>query len=641
MTNGKSLVEHLERRTLLSVVPGGFDQATLVSGLDRPTAMEFAPDGRLFVAEQGGTLRVVKDGQLLPTPFVSLPADSSGERGLLGIAFDPQFTSNHFVYVYWTAQSPVTHNRISRFTASGDVAVAGSEVDILDLPALSAATNHNGGAIHFGADGKLYVGVGENANAPNAQSLDTTLGKLLRINPDGSAPSDNPFVSQTSGINRDIWAMGLRNPFTFAVQPGTGRIFINDVGQNTFEEIDAGAAGANYGWPTTEGFAQAGQQPPVGYRDPIYSYVHSAANGDAIVGGTFYATRAGGTAFPASYSGAYFFSDNGGGYIKVVNASTLNDGTVPASAVSTFATGLVSPVDLKEGPDGSIYALTRGASDAQGQVQRFSATAPAPTPTPTPTPAPTPTPVGAGTGPDLIGQISALPTAPIIAGSRGKVTVRLQNVGNVNASGTISVNLLLSQDPSADATDASLATVSKTVTIKPNGAKKLAFKFNYPQSASGNYYVLAELDTSNAVAESNESNNLAQSNTLVSVTPAVVDFSLTIAKSPTVVEMGKVSSATVKLLNAGTVAYAGPLDVALYAATDSTGSAGAVTLTTVTANVRLKPNAPKKLKVKFSLPPGFAPGTYFLSSAVDPLAKIAESEEANNFAVAATSFQAT
>ena len=129
-----------------------------------PTAMAFAPDGRLFIAEQGGRLRVVKNGTLLATPFVTLTVDPNGERGLLGVAIDPAFASNGYVYLYYTATRPNTHNRVSRFTASGDVAVAGSERVLLDLNPLSAARNHNGGAIHFGKDGKLYVAAGDNAN---------------------------------------------------------------------------------------------------------------------------------------------------------------------------------------------------------------------------------------------------------------------------------------------------------------------------------------------------------------------------------------------------------------------------------------------------------------------------------------------
>ncbi|MGA6927898.1 MAG: PQQ-dependent sugar dehydrogenase, partial [Pseudolabrys sp.] len=133
--------------------------------------MEFAPDGRLFVCLQTGQVRVIKNGSLLATPFLSLSVDSSGERGLLGIAFDPNFTNNHYVYVYYTVPTSPIHNRVSRFTAAGDVAASGSEIVILNLDNLSSATNHNGGGLHFGSDGKLYIGVGENANGANAQTL--------------------------------------------------------------------------------------------------------------------------------------------------------------------------------------------------------------------------------------------------------------------------------------------------------------------------------------------------------------------------------------------------------------------------------------------------------------------------------------
>src|SRR5258705_12048023 len=197
-----------------ATLPANFTEAPFASGLTNPTAMAFAPDGRLFVCQHGGQLRVVKNGALLATPFVTLTVDSNGERGLLGIAFDPNFATNNFLYVYYTATTPAIHNRVSRFTANGDVALAGSELAILDLNNLSGATNHNGGAIHFGPDGMLYVAVGENANSANSQSLSNRLGKILRINSDGTIPA-NPttfpgIAGPTSGLNPAIWAVGLR-----------------------------------------------------------------------------------------------------------------------------------------------------------------------------------------------------------------------------------------------------------------------------------------------------------------------------------------------------------------------------------------------------------------------------------------------
>ena len=345
-----------------ATLPSGFSESVIASGLQAPTAMQFAPDGRLFVCEQGGRLRVIKNGALLPSPFLTLTVSSSGERGLLGVAFDPAFSTNHFVYVYYTATTPTIHNRISRFTANGDTAVAGSEVVIFELDNLSGATNHNGGALAFGPDGKLYAAVGENANSANAQSMANVLGKMLRINADGTIPSDNPFVTSATGRNRAIWALGLRNPFTFAFNPGGTELFINDVGQNTWEEINDGRVGANYGWPQTEG---ATTDPR--YVGPRYAYNHTA--GCAITGGAFYSplTRQ----FPADYAGDYFFADYCGGWIRKLDPAAGN-------SVVTFSTGIPSPVDLKVADDGSLYYLARGTGASSGVVYRIAYGASAP-----------------------------------------------------------------------------------------------------------------------------------------------------------------------------------------------------------------------------------------------------------------------
>ena len=250
-------------------LPAGFTRTTLGSSFATiPTAMAFTPDGRLLICEQGGALRLVKNGQLLATPFATITTAVDGERGLLGIAVDPAFASNGFVYIYYTVSDALgAHNRVSRLTAAGDVAAADSEVVLVDLPQLSSATNHNGGALHFGPDGKLYVALGDNTNGAQAPSLTSLFGKILRYNPDGSIPADNPLVGQTSGIYQAIWARGLRNPFTFDFQPGTGRMFINDVGEASWEEIDEGSAGADYGWPATEG---ATTNPA--YQSPVFTY---------------------------------------------------------------------------------------------------------------------------------------------------------------------------------------------------------------------------------------------------------------------------------------------------------------------------------------------------------------------------------
>ena len=343
-----------------ATLPPNFARSQVVGGLASPTAMEFAPDGRLFVAEQRGTLRVVKSGANLATFLdISGRVDSAGERGLLGLAFDPAFSNNHYVYLYYTQRATGTtpaHNRVIRVTARGDRAVAGSKKLILRLDNLSSATNHNGGAIHFGEDGKLYVAVGDNANGENAQSLRNLKGKILRINKDGTIPRDNPFYKRATGRDRVIWALGLRNPFSFAIKPHKGKVFINDVGEQTWEEINQGAAGANYGWPRYEG-----PESNPSYRSPVFAYRQGSTNttGCAITGGAFYnpTTRQ----FPRGYLGDYFFADFCSGWIRRLDAATGD--------VTGFATGLSSTVDLKVSKGGSLYYLSRG--DGAGLVGKI------------------------------------------------------------------------------------------------------------------------------------------------------------------------------------------------------------------------------------------------------------------------------
>jgi glucose/arabinose dehydrogenase len=334
---------------------GQREDVVIASGFASPTAMAVAPDGRIFVAEQAGRLRVVRDGTLLTTPFLTVPVSSNNERGLLGVTFDPDFGANRYVYVYYTTASSPIVNRVSRFRASAsnpDLAEPGSEVVIFDnIP--SQTGWHNGGAIHFGADGRLYVAAGEGHSGSNAQSLDTVSGKLLRINADGTIPTDNPFYGVTTGNNRSIWSLGLRNPFTFDIQPGTGRIFVNDVGENAYEEIneawigpnDGTNAGFNFGWPITEG-----PHDDPRFKNPFYAYPQ--AGGDcAITGGSFYNPVI--VNFPPEYVGDYFFADYCAGWIKSIDLITR--------AVTTFIgpDGTRDPVDIKVADDGSLYYLAR------------------------------------------------------------------------------------------------------------------------------------------------------------------------------------------------------------------------------------------------------------------------------------------
>jgi|GEM_PF-3196239 len=328
------------------LLPPGFQAKVMATGLTGATAMEVAADGRIFICEQTGALRVVKQGRLLPEPFVKLPVDATWERGLIGVTVAPGFPKTPYVYVCYVARLPYPHHIISRFTAAGDTAEPGSEKILLegdnqaklggDVPA-----GHQGGAIHFGRDGKLYIAIGEQTAGNPSQSFHSLLGKLLRINPDGSIPDDNPFLSRTSGRYRAIWALGLRNPFTFAVQPESGRLFINDVG-GIAEEINEGSAGANYGWPVVE----HGPTKDPRFRGPIHHYPTAC-----IAGGSFAPAN---LHWPEEYRSQYFFGDFNHGWIKII------DPAQPALA-RPFATGLRRPVDLRFGCDGCLYVLLRDA----------------------------------------------------------------------------------------------------------------------------------------------------------------------------------------------------------------------------------------------------------------------------------------
>jgi glucose/arabinose dehydrogenase len=350
-----------------------FIDTLVTTGLTRATAMTWGPGGLLWVTEQDGKVRVIRKGDLLTTPFVSMTVDGTGERGLLGIAFDPIFTQNHYVYLYNTKRAgadPVKnppYNQISRFTSDQEVAVPMSGVRIFRLPALGPDT-HNGGAIHFGRDGKLYVAVGDNnLDGQPSQSLGSLFGKILRINPDGTIPADNPFYAQTNvvGANKAIWALGFRNPFTFAFLRNSSRMFVNDVGAHRFEEIDDVVAGGNYGWKHCEGpFALSTTNPCTAmfpsHRDPLFYYEHGTTDttGCAITGGAFYNPPV--AYFPSTYVGKYFYADFCSGWLRLLDPATATD--------SLFATGLGRPVDLQLWNDGALYYLDRAA----GSVHRIS-----------------------------------------------------------------------------------------------------------------------------------------------------------------------------------------------------------------------------------------------------------------------------
>jgi glucose/arabinose dehydrogenase len=353
-------------RCALADVPAGFQDTTLASGLSEPAALAFAPDGRLFVVEKAGRLRIVKDGTLLATPFLDVPQvvepsvtfDDFSERGLLGVAFDPDFAENSFVYIYYSVckvpgagTCQTAKNRVARITAGylgdPDLADPTSHTVLLD-DIDSDAGNHNGGWLDFGpVDGKLYVAIGDGgADHTKSQNLGSLNGKILRLNRDGTVPLDNPFLGVPQA-RPEIYALGFRNPWRCRFHPD-GRFFCGDVGESTWEEIDVIVAGGNYGWPITEGDFDPATYPQ--FVRPIATYSHaSVGGGAAITGGDFGSA----TNFPGDYQQSYFFGDYVVGFIRRVVLAP--DGVTVAQPATDFATNLHGNTDLIAGPDGALY----------------------------------------------------------------------------------------------------------------------------------------------------------------------------------------------------------------------------------------------------------------------------------------------
>jgi glucose/arabinose dehydrogenase len=347
----------LEARTLLSTLPEGFIEAEVVTGLAFPTAMQIGPEGEIYVAEQfTGNVRVIRDGRLLPEPIVSVDASAiGGDTGLFGLTFDPDFLRGgdghegheheHFLYLHYTSDEGQARNRVSRFPVVDGQVLADREEVIFELDPL-VGTNHHGGALRFGPDGKLYVSVGDGFSPNRSQRLDSLFGKVLRLNPDGSIPPDNPFVGQATGKYQAIWALGLRNPFQMEFHPQTGELYINDVGAGNWEEINVGLAGGNFGWPESEGPTD-----DLRFSSPLFSYPHSPEQselwGCAVVGADFYLPET--PQFPGEYLGNYFFADICNG----IRALDLASGQA-----RMFASDMPSPVDVKVADDGSLYYLS-------------------------------------------------------------------------------------------------------------------------------------------------------------------------------------------------------------------------------------------------------------------------------------------
>ena len=372
-------------------VPVGFVDE-LVASVGSPTDIAFTPGGRLVVSTQGGVLYVKSGNSLVTALDLSGSICSDFERGMLGVTFDPDFNSNSYIYIFYTynkanscadnvSTSPV--NRVSRFTMSGNTVSKASEVVLVDnMP--SPNGNHNAGDLLFGKDGFLYISIGDGGCELNAASFcggqnknalkqNVLTGKVLRLTRDGAIPNGNPFIGSDSGrCNvtgstskthcQETYLQGLRNPFRIAADPNAGgtKIYVNDVGQNVWEEIDEAVSGANYGWNSREGFCANGSTSNCGsvsgLRNPVFAYQHGSCN--SITGGAFVPNGI----WPSDYTGSYLYADYVCGKIF-----KLKNGTS-----TLFAENLGPVTTLQFGPYGSDQALYY--SSYNGQVRRIRST---------------------------------------------------------------------------------------------------------------------------------------------------------------------------------------------------------------------------------------------------------------------------
>jgi glucose/arabinose dehydrogenase len=346
--------------TILPGTDGDFSLQEVVDLLDFPTAMATAPDGRIFVNElQTGNIRVVTPTTTLPwqlqaIPFATLPVVTGNEKGLLGIAVDPNFSTNKYVYVFYTAAGPV--NRVVRFTATttsngNTVATSTSPTVIFDN--IPAANDHNGGFIQFGPDGMLYIFVGENDIPAEAQKLDTLRGKILRITPNGGIPSDNPFVNTLQVPFSSIYSLGHRNGFGFTFHSHTNDLWETENGENDNDQINRIESGGNYGWPIVPGVGGA----PT-FIDPIITFTPTIAPTGIV------AIRED-SVYPAQYHNNLLFAEFNGGKLHriVLGGPKLTDFVSHSIACDCGQFGLLSVMHGLNvpGQDGYVYVIASGS----------------------------------------------------------------------------------------------------------------------------------------------------------------------------------------------------------------------------------------------------------------------------------------
>jgi len=291
------------------------------------------PDGRIFFTERVGNLRVIENGQLNPEPVAILDVGTV-EGGLLGLALDPNFEQNHFLYLYYTYfEFPFTYNKVVRFTEKDNFLL--DEFILVDK--IPGAAIHDGGRLKFGPDEKLYITTGDAGNSNAAQDLNSLSGKILRINPDGTIPSDNPFADSM------IFSYGHRNPQGLDWDPVTGKLVVTEHGSSAHDEINVVESGKNYGWPKIIG----GEHDPE-FVDPI---IHTGEDTWAPSGATFYDSKN----IP-EWTNKYFVATLRGGHLRMLDLNLEENQVISSEALFSNTYGRLR--DASIGPDGNLYLLT-------------------------------------------------------------------------------------------------------------------------------------------------------------------------------------------------------------------------------------------------------------------------------------------